>query len=72
MTGRWNLEQNLEAFLFKVIIVRENFADAEIFHSQYRNATGQTVSFVQTLLIKIKCFEKNFRRMRKTFNIKIN
>ena len=46
-----------------MIIVRENRVNVESFHSQHRNAVGQTVTFVQTLFVKIECFEENFGRM---------
>ena len=52
-----------------MIIVRENFSNVESFQRQHRNAVGQTVAFVQTLFVKIECFEKNIGRARNVFNL---
>ncbi len=52
-----------------MIIVRENFSNVESFHRQHRNAIGQTVAFVQTLFVKIECFEKNVGQVRNVLSL---
>ena len=46
-----------------MIIVRGNRVNVESLHFWHRNAIGQTITFIQTLFVKIECFEKNFRRV---------
>jgi hypothetical protein len=44
-----------------VNIAGENLMDVERFHGQHRNAIGQAVAFVQSLFVKIQCFEERYR-----------
>ena len=45
--------------------------NVESFHRRHRNTVGQTITFVQTLFVKIECFEKNFGRVQNVFDFVI-
>ena len=57
-------QQDGEAFLRKMIVMRENIADAFGSHRHHRNAVGQAIALVGTSLKEGEAVKESLMRLR--------